>query len=181
MSFKDLVLKRESIRGYLDKEVEIDKLVSCIEAARLAPSACNSQPWKFIIVNDKEKVTKIGEYCYDPLVGGINKFAKTAPNFIVITSQKRNLASTIGQLLKHKEYTPIDIGIAAEHICLQASDIGLGTCIIGWFKEDKIKKLLNIPKNVPIELIISIGYYADKEPRKKVRQDIDSILSFNEY
>ncbi|MEF9952273.1 MAG: nitroreductase family protein [Clostridium sp.] len=181
MEFKDLVLKRESIRGYLDKEVELDKLVACVEASRNAPSACNSQPWKFIIVNDKEKVSKVGEYCYDPLVGGINKFALKAPAFIVVTSQKRNLASSIGELLKHKEYTPIDIGIAVDHLCLQASDIGLGTCIIGWFKESKVKKLLNIPKNVPVELIISVGYYEDKEPRKKVRYEIDSILSYNEY
>lgn len=78
MNFFDLVNKRESVRGYLDKEVEKEKIIKIIEAARVAPSACNAQPWKFVVVNDKNLVRKIAENLYDPMIG-INKFAITSP------------------------------------------------------------------------------------------------------
>ncbi|MEG0371201.1 MAG: nitroreductase family protein [Clostridium sp.] len=181
MDFRDLIKKRESIRGYRDEKVERDKIEICIEAARLAPSACNSQPWRFIAVDNETKVREMAKLIYDPLAGGINKFALTSPCFIVIIGQKRNIASSIGELLKHKDYTSIDIGIATEHICLQATDIGLGTCIIGWFKEEKIKNILNIPKSSRIELIVSLGYYENKVVRNKVRKKLSDILVYNDH
>ena len=92
MNFFDLVNKRESVRGYLDKEVEKEKIIKIIEAARVAQSACNAQPWKFVVVNDKNLVRKIAENLYDPMIG-INKFAITSPAFIVVVGEKRNLTS----------------------------------------------------------------------------------------
>lgn len=181
MNFIDLVKKRESVRGYLDKSVEREKIERCIECARLAPSACNSQPWKFIVVDDKDMVQSLAKKIYDPLVSGINKFTLTSPCFIAVVSQKRNLTSKIGSIVKKKDYTSIDLGIATEHICLAATELGLGTCIIGWFKEKEIKDILKVPKNLGIEVIISIGYFDNKNPREKNRKNIDEILSYNEY
>ncbi|MBT9832156.1 nitroreductase family protein [Clostridium baratii] len=180
MDFFTLINKRESVRGYLDKQVEREKIIKIIEAARVAPSACNAQPWKFIVVNDKEITREVAKNLYDPMIG-LNKFALTVPVFIVVVGEKRNLTSKMGELIKKKDYTSIDIGIASEHICLAATELGLGTCMMGWFKEKEIKKLLNINKNKEIHLVISLGYYYDKEPRNKVRKPIDEILSFNEY
>ena len=180
MDFFTLINKRESVRGYLDKQVEREKIIKIIEAARVAPSACNAQPWKFVVVNDKEITREVAKNLYEPMIG-LNKFALTAPVFIVIVGEKRNLTSKMGELIKKKDYTSIDIGIASEHICLAATELGLGTCMMGWFKEKEIKKLLNINKNKEIHLVISLGYYDDKEPRNKVRKPIDEILSFNEY
>lgn len=180
MDFFTLINKRESVRGYLDKQVEREKIIKIIEAARVAPSACNAQPWKFIVVNDKEITREVAKNLYEPMIG-LNKFALTAPVFIVVVGEKRNLTSKMGELIKKKDYTSIDIGIASEHICLAATELGLGTCMMGWFKEKEIKKLLNINKNKEIHLVISLGYYDDKEPRNKVRKPIDEILSFNEY
>ncbi|MBS6007604.1 MAG: nitroreductase family protein [Clostridium baratii] len=180
MDFFTLINKRESVRGYLDKQVEREKIIKIIEAARLAPSACNAQPWKFVVVNDKEITREVAKNLYEPMIG-LNKFALTAPVFIVIVGEKRNLTSKMGELIKKKDYTSIDIGIASEHICLAATELGIGTCMMGWFKEKEIKKLLNINKNKEIHLVISLGYYDDKEPRNKVRKPIDEILSFNEY
>ncbi len=181
MNFIELVKKRESVRGYLDKSVEREKIERCIECARLAPSACNSQPWKFIVVDDGNMVKDLAKKIYDPLISGINKFALTAPCFIAVVSQKRNLTSKIGSIVKKKDYTSIDLGIATQHICLAATDLGLGTCIIGWFKEKEIKDILKVPKNLSVELIISIGYFEDKGPRKKIRKNTEEILSYNKY
>ena len=181
MDFFDLIDKRESVSGYLDKKVEREKIEKVIEAARVAPSACNSQPWKFIIVDDDEKVKSLGNMVHSTLVGNINKFALTARNFIVVVDDKRNLTSGLGGKVKHKDYTSIDIGIASEHICLAATELGLGTCMMGWFNEKKIKKLLNIPKAREVLLVIAIGYYDNKEPRKKMRKQLNEIMSYNEY
>lgn len=180
MSFFELVNKRESVRGYLDKDVEREKMIKVVEAARMAPSACNAQPWKFVLVDDKNKVKEIANNLYDPLIG-INKFALTSPAFIIVVGEKRNFTSKMGELIKKKDYTSIDIGIASEHLCLAATELGLGTCMMGWFKEKNIKKVLNIPSNKDIHLVISLGYYDNKESRKKVRKSMDEISSFNEY
>ena len=180
MDFFTLINKRESVRGYLDKQVEREKIIKIIEAARVAPSACNAQPWKFVVVNDKEITREVAKNLYEPMIG-LNKFALTAPVFIVVVGEKRNLTSKMGELIKKKDYTSIDIGIASEHICLAATELGLGTCMMGWFKEKELKKLLNINKNKEIHLVISLGYYDGKESRNKVRKPIDEILSFNEY
>lgn len=180
MNFFELLDKRESVRGYLDKTVEREKILKIIEAARLAPSACNAQPWKFVVVDNREMAKEIADNLYDPLIG-INKFALTSPVFIVVVGEKRNFTSKMGELIKKKDYTSIDIGIASEHLCLAATELGLGTCMIGWFKEKNIKNLLNIPSSKEIHLVISLGYYENKNTRKKVRKNIDEIYSFNEY
>lgn len=180
MDFFNLINKRESVRGYLEKQVEREKIIKIIEAARLAPSACNAQPWKFVVVDDKEITKEVAKNLYEPMIG-LNKFALTAPVFIVVVGEKRNLTSKMGELIKKKDYTSIDIGIASEHICLASTELGLGTCMMGWFKEKGIKKLLNINTNKEIHLVISLGYYEDREPRNKVRKPIDDILFFNEY
>lgn len=177
--FLNLVTNRQSDRAYLDKQVEEDKLLRCIEAARLAPSACNSQPWTFLVVNDKELKNKIADTTSNRLLP-LNHFTKQAPVHIVVVKEFANLTSSIGRVIKDKDYTLIDIGIAAEHFCLQAASEGLGSCMIGWFNEKKVKSLLNIPTNKRPLLIITLGYSADKL-RKKKRKSIEKITRFNKY
>lgn len=180
MDFFELINKRQSDRGYLEKEVSREDIKTIIDSARLAPSACNSQPWTFVVVDDKSISEKIAKNLYDPLIG-INKFALTAPVFIVIVAEKRNLTSGIGSIVKGADYTSLDIGIACEHICLAAANLNLGTCMMGWFKEKNIKDILNIPKGREIKLVISLGYVKNEKTRKKVRKDIDEVLKFNSY
>ena len=134
MDFLNLVKKRQSTRRYLDKPVERDKIERCIEAARLAPSSTNTQPWKFIVVDNPELREKVANKTFNQIVS-FNRFSLQAPVLIVITSNRMNFSNKITQTLKNRELTPIDIGIAAEHICLQAAEEGLGTCFMGWFDE----------------------------------------------
>jgi nitroreductase len=181
MSFNELILSRQSVRRYAETPVEPEKLVQCLEAARLAPSASNSQPWKFIIVDKEPLRTEVAKATFSD-IKLINKFTVQAPVLVVIVMEKAKLITRLAMMVKKKEWPLIDIGIAAEHFCLQAAELGLGTCMIGWFGEDKIKKLLKIPADKSIALLISVGYPVDGYPqRTKIRKSIEEIVQFNTY
>lgn len=179
IDFLSLVKNRQSDRAYLDKPVENEKLMRCLEAARLAPSACNSQPWTLIVVDNKELKDKVAEATASTLLP-LNHFTKQAPIHVVIVQETPKLVSRVGGAIKDKEYPLIDIGITVEHFCLQAASEGLGTCILGWFNEKKVKKLLNIPSNRRALLIITLGYPA-KPTREKKRKELDEMVCFNKY
>jgi nitroreductase len=180
MSFLDLVNKRYSVRNYKTTPVPQQTIVRCIEAARLAPSACNSQPWKFIIVDDPQLVNELAKAAFEGLLD-FNHFAFKAPVLVLIVSERENLSAKFGSIVKKKNFSLMDIGIAAEHFCLQATEEGLGTCIIGWFNEKKVKKILSIPKLKRVELLITVGFSADEKIPPKKRKTIDQILSRNKY
>jgi nitroreductase len=179
--FLSLVNKRQSVRKYISKPVEPEKVKRCIEAARLAPSASNSQPWKFIVVDDPEMQRKVARETFGPFAT-FNTFVPQAPVLVVIVIEKMKMISQVGAYLKDREYPLIDIGIAAGHFCLQAADEGLGTCMLGWFGEEPIKDLLKIPKDRRIGLIITLGYYPEDYPiREKNRKGFEEVVSFNRY
>ena len=175
----DLIISRQSDRKYSDKPVEKEKLERIIEAARMAPSACNAQPWKFIVVTDPELVLKIADAASAKLIG-MNSFVAQAPAIMVIVREKPNMSSKVGATIKNKDYSLIDIGIATENICLQAKAEQLGSCIIGWFDERQIKKLLKIPKSKRVELIITLGYSLSDQ-REKRRKPAAETVSYNRY
>lgn len=177
----ELIRKRQSVRRYSDLPVERDKLDRCLEAAMLAPSACNAQPWKFIVVDDPDLVKKVAKETWNILVN-FNKFVEQAPVLIVITIENSPIVPKMGKMIKNMDYPYIDVGIAAEHFCLQATAEGLGTCMLGWFNEKPIQKLLNIPKKRKVGLVISLGYEPDDyKMREKIRKDISKVVSYNSY
>jgi len=180
MSFLDLANKRYSVRNYKDTPVPQEKIDRCIEAVRLAPSACNSQPYKFIIVNDPGLKNKLAKAAFEGLVD-INHFAYKAPVLVLIVSERQKFFAKIGGLLKQKNFSLMDIGIAAEHFCLQATEEGLGTCMLGWFNEKRVKKLLSISILKRVELMISVGFSADEETPDKNRKTVEEILTYNQY
>lgn len=174
-NFFDLIAKRESCRDYSDKPVEPEKLRKCIEAARVAPSACNSQPWHFTVVNNSELSPKTAK-CLQGM--GMNKFTDKCPAFIVVTEENATLSAKLGGKVKNQEYAPIDIGLATAHLCLAATELGLSTCIMGWFSEPNLKDLLGISKAKRIRLVISVGYAANDKRREKNRKSLDDIATF---
>ncbi|MBM9537524.1 nitroreductase family protein [Desulfobulbus alkaliphilus] len=181
MHFSELIAIRQSVRAYADTPVEAEKLVLLIEAVRLAPSASNSQPWKLILVDDLELKNKVAQATFSPLVS-FNKFAPQAPVLAVLVMEKPKWITQIGGMLKSREFPLIDIGIAAEHFCLQAAELGLGTCMLGWFDEPVIKQLLHIPKQKRIGLVITLGYAkAGTSMRKKIRKSREQMCSYNRY
>jgi len=177
MDFYELISKRQSERQYDTRPVESEKIMQCIEAARIAPSACNAQPWKFIVVDEPELKKQLAGTMASM---GMNKFAFDAPTIVAIVLENPNVMSKIGSVLKGKEYTLMDIGIAATHFCLQATDLGLGTCIIGWFDEKKVRKLLQVPNKKRIPLLLTVGYSTD-EVRNKQRKELNIMYGANRY
>jgi len=181
MNFLELAARRRSIRVYNpDRPVEPEKLERCIEAVRLAPSACNAQPWKLVVITDPKLKEQVAGAASAKWLG-FNHFTKQAPVMVVIVREDPNLTSRLGTVLKDKPYTIMDVGIAAEHFCLQAADEGLGTCILGWFDETRVKQLLGIPKKKRAELIITLGYPAKNEVPLKIRKTKEQICSYNHY
>jgi nitroreductase len=180
MSFLDLARLRCSVRAYAETPVDIDTIQHCLEAARLAPSACNAQPWKFIAVTDAGLRDLIARETFDPLLS-FNRFVTSAPVLVVIVTEKPPLVAQIGASLKNRDFNLIDVGIAAEHFCLAAADEGLGTCMLGWFNEQAVKRLLKIPSRARVGLIITLGYPAQNYSRPKIRKSIDDIVGWNKY
>lgn len=176
--FLSLVNSRQSDRAYdINRPVEPEKLERILEAGRLAPSACNAQPWKFVVITDKELAMKVGKAAAGL---GMNKFACQAPVHILIVEESANITSLLGGKVKNKHFPLIDIGIVAAHFTLAAESEGLGSCIIGWFDEKEIKRLTGIPDSKRLLLDIVIGYPV-KEKRKKIRKDEDKVISYNKY
>ncbi len=181
MALLDLIKHRKSVREFLDKPVEREKIMRCLEAARLAPSASNSQPWRFIIVDDKQLKKKLCDAAFKGIYF-INSFCKTAPVIVVIVSEKPRFLTRIGAMFRGTQYYLIDIGIAGEHFVLQAEELGLGTCWIGWFNERAVKPILNIPQHKKIDIMIALGYYdREKLDPDHGREPIDKMASFNSY
>jgi nitroreductase len=180
-NFLSLVNLRQSVRKYTDKPVEPEKLQRCLEAARLAPSASNSQPWKFVVVTDPALQQKVAKETIGPL-STFNNFVPQAPVIVAIVIEKMKTITKMGAVIKDREFPLIDIGIAAEHLCLQAAEDGLGTCMLGWFNEKPIKELLNIPKDRRIGLLITLGYAPeDYRLRQKIRKNQDEVINYNSY
>jgi nitroreductase len=175
----ELIEKRQSDRGYTDRPVEQEKLDRILRAAALAPSACNAQPWKFIAVTDPAIRNQVAEAASAKALG-MNTFVNQAPVLIVVVREKPNLSSRIGAAVKDKDYSLMDIGIASGFISLQACAEGLGSCIMGWFNEKLVKKILGIPADKRVELIISVGY-SSKEHREKKRKPPTEVLSYDKY
>lgn len=175
----ELINRRQSDRKYSNKQVEAEKLERIIEAGRMAPSACNSQPWKFVVVTDPLILNQVAEAASAKLLD-MNSFVSQAPVIIVIVRENPNFSSRVGSTVKRKDYSHFDIGIATENICLQAAAEGIGSCIIGWFDEKQIRKILHIPYSKRVDLIITLGY-AVNEYRQKKRKKKEVTVSYNKY
>ena len=178
--FQILATARQSDRAFdADRPVERDKIERILEAARLAPSACNAQPWHFIVVDELELKNKVADATSTKLLG-LNHFTKQAPVHILVVEEKVNLSSGFGSWVKDKTFSLVDIGIAASHIALAAESEGLGSCILGWFNEDKMRSLLNIPSGKRIILDVIIGY-STQPKRPKKRKTTEEVVSYNKY
>jgi nitroreductase len=180
VSFLELVRRRDSVRRYLDKPVEREKVELCLEAARLAPSTSNSQPWRFIVVDEPELKSRVAAAAVGPL-RTFNTFTDQAPVLVAVIIDRANWEVRTGKVLRRFNYSLIDIGIATEHFCLQAADLGLGTCVLGWFDEKAVKRLLRVPRDRRIYLLVALGYPREDRARVKRRKTIDQIRAYNRY
>ena len=181
MDFSQLITVRQSVRKYANRPVPEETLDRLVEAVRLSPSASNSQPWRLILVTDPALRDRVARATFSRLVS-FNRFARQAPVLAVLVVEKPKVITQIGGRLKDRDFPLIDIGIAAAHFCLQAADLGLGTCMLGWFDEAVIRELLHIPASRRIGLVITLGYPADDDRlRPKIRKSVAEVCSRNGY
>ena len=172
MNFMEIAHNRQSVRGYDEARlVEREKLDAILEAARLAPSACNGQPYHFTVVKGDlaKEVAKATQGM------GMNKFAFQAPVLIVISEMPYVKSAAMGAKVKNNDYRSIDIGITTAYLTAEAAAQGLGTCILGWFDDDKIRKLCGI--EYPVRLVITVGYPKDETIRPKKRKDMSELVT----
>ena len=176
MDFLEIAKLRQSCRSYDEtRGVEEEKLLSVLEAARLAPSACNGQPYHFAVCRGE----KAKEIAKATMGVGLNKFATQAPVLIVISEMPYVKSAGLGAKVKNNDYRSMDIGIAAAHIAAQAASLGLGTCILGWFDDERIRSICGL--EYPVRLVITLGYPNPEDKlREKKRKAMDELVSFVE-
>ncbi|MDR2442141.1 MAG: nitroreductase family protein [Deltaproteobacteria bacterium] len=174
--FQQLVLKRQSCRDYdADKPIEHDKLVRCLDAARQTPSACNSQPWSVVVVEDPAKLAEVAKATHQL---GLNEYDVKARAFFVVLEEYAQLMPKIACLADSQVFAKGDLGAFTYALTLAAEAEGLGTCILGLFDRPKLRELLDIPKSQPIFMVVAVGYPAKDTVRSKVRKPIDAISRF---
>ena len=169
MDVFEAIVQRRSIRKYKNREVEEEKLQKILESARISPSAANRQEWKFLVVKNQEARDKLIE-----AVKG-QKFVGEAPVTIVACSTESEKVMPCGQLAY-----PVDLSIAVSFMILEAVELGLGTCWLGAFNEGKVKKILDIPEEIRVPAMFTLGY-ADENPGPRPRKNLDEVMCFEKY
>ena len=177
MDFLEIAKLRQSCRAYDEtKQVEQEKRDAILQAAQLAPSACNGQPYHFTVCRG-EAAREVALATRG--MGGMNKFAVQAPVMIVVSEMPYVKSAALGAKVKGNDYRSIDIGITTAYLTAEATAQGLSTCILGWLDDEKIRKICNL--EYPARLVITLGYAKEGDvPRKKVRKDISELVHFVE-
>jgi len=180
IDFEELVRERHSVRTYLDQRVEDEKIAAILEAARLAPSARNAQPWRYIVIKDKQTITELAD------TGRLNSWIKSAPVIVVACADPSEDVTNNGM-----DYFLLDVGISMEHLVLQATELGLGTCWLAGYNEEKVKAVLGVPKGIRVVAMTPLGYPAEKPSiresvtktlaRSKNRKPLDEIVRYNKW
>lgn len=177
-AFQKLIRQRRSIRRFLPAPVEREKILACLEAARIAPSAENAQTWRFLVVDDPEIKARFSAVAFGGLYSAC-KFAAQAPVLVVVLAKLDLLANRLGKQVQGIPFFLLDAGIAGEHFVLQAEELELGTCWIGWFSVRGTRKFFKIPRKYKIVSLIALGYPASRPPRDSIRKPLEEIAWFN--
>ena len=176
MNFMEIAETRQSCRSYDEtRSVEEEKLAAILEAARLAPSACNGQPYHFTVCRGNAA----REVAAATMGIGMNKFAPQAPVCIVVSEEPYVKSAAVGARLKKNDYRSIDIGITTAYLTAEAAAQGLATCILGWLDDEKIRAICSLTQ--PVRLVITLGYAKEGDKlRTKKRKDLTELVSYKE-
>jgi nitroreductase len=178
--FQRLVWSRRSVRRYLEIPVEREKILACLEAARLAPSAENVQPWRFLVVDDPGIKARLALEAFSGIYS-FSRFAARAPVLIVILARPDILANRLGKQVQKVTFYLIDVGIAGAHLALQAEELGLGSCWIGWFNARRTRRFFRIPRQYKVVSLMALGYHESKPAGEKKRKPLAEIAWFNRF
>ena len=174
MNFSEILFARQSCRKYDPaREVEEDKLARVLEAGRLAPSACNGQPYFFTVCRG-ESARAVAKAVSGM---GMNRFAHDVPAFIVISERPYVATAALGAKAKGNDYRSMDIGIAASHLVCAACEEGLSSCILGWLDDQRLREICDL--DAPVRLVIALGYaHPDDTLRQKKRKSASELIAY---
>jgi nitroreductase len=179
MTLDEIIQSRRSIRRYSPQPVEREKILACLEAARLAPSAENVQPWRFLVIDEPELKNQVAKEAFSG-VYSTSRFAAGAPVLVLMLAKLDLLANSLGRFVQGTQFYLLDLGIAGEHFVLKAEEQGLGTCWIGWFNLRAVRKLLAIPKKYRLVAMLSVGYPASRPVKPRSRKELQEVAWFNQ-
>lgn len=174
MDFLSLAKSRQSVREYCDRSVDRQLIDKCCEAARIAPSACNGQPWSFHILDNKDRIAGLRKKVFSGIYS-ISAWASNAPVIIAVAMHRPALGPGIGGRITETQYNLIDVSIAADHFVLQATEIGLGTCWIGWFNREELQKAFGLEDDLSVFFLLTLGYPVNPNLRMKKRKPVNEI------
>ncbi|MDL2307737.1 nitroreductase family protein [Desulfovibrio sp. OttesenSCG-928-C06] len=173
--FFELCKRRQSCRSFADKPVEHEKLVKCIEAARLAPSGCNAQPWSFVVVEDPAIVPEVAKAAMQL---GVNEYMAGAKAFIVVLEEHAVLIPAVRKVFDSQTFAKGDMGAAIMCITLAAEEQGIGSCVLGLYDRERLCELLDIPADKRFGGLIALGYPSKDRIREKARKPLEDIVRF---
>ena len=176
VTFFELVRQRRSCRSYRDEPVSDEHIAAMLEAARLAPSACNKQPWRFAVVRPLELRQRLVEEALLPGLG--MKWALDAPVIIALGLKKSLITHQVASRISGVEYAALDLGIAGEHLVLQAAEFGLGTCWIGWVKPKAVARIVGWSRDIHARALITVGWPMEPPGKPRPRCDIEDIANW---
>ena len=176
MEYSELIKIRQSCRNYSGEPVDRSAIEQVLDQARLAPSACNSQPWFFTAISSEDAVKKTGKAVQH---FGFNKFAEKAGAFIVVEQREPKLKEGVTKVFGSRHFADNDIGIVVAHIVLACANLGLGSCILGMFNKNEIAEIIGAKDKAEIKLVIAVGKPAEGDAiRNKIRKDLSDIAKF---
>jgi len=185
MNVFEAIKWRRSVRRFAARKIERPKILRLMEAARLAPSSSNRQAWHFVVVDDPSIIARIPKQV-TPGTKGIIDWLEQAP-LVIVGCYTKALTHYVAQLFGHQNHL-IDVSIAMTQICLSATELGIGSCFVGWFNEKELKKLLGIPRRYRVALLLALGYPLDESSEEGIagiaprpRKTLDEIVSYNRF
>lgn len=173
--FLELCGRRQSCRKFADKPVEKETLLRCVEAARLAPSACNSQPWSFVVVQQPDVLAQVAQATQQM---GINDYTSAAEALVLVVEEHARLMPKLRCILDSQYFARHDLGAATLMLTLAAEDQGLGSCILGIFDREKINQAVGLPPEKNIVAVVALGYPEEDRVREKKRKPMEEIVRF---
>jgi nitroreductase len=175
-SFSELAARRTSCRSYRTDPVPEEHIRAMLEAGRVAPSACNKQPWRFAVVRDKDSRRQLVDDAFLP--GFSMKWAHDAPVIFALGFERSLVTHRVASRLSGVDYALMDLGIAGEHIVLQATELGLGTCWIGWIRPKVVEKIVGWPGGIHARALITVGWPGDTDMARRPRLDLSDIATW---
>ena len=184
MDFLEVMRKRRSCRAFdPNRQVSREDLLKVVEAGRLSPSGCNSQPWKFVVIDSPEAKAKLCDaIVFENGVTGA-PWRHQVSAFILLVEQYANVMQCVADHYGNTQrFAPGDIGMACKNMCHEADSLGLASCVIGMNDQAKLEKYFNIPAGNDVRLVLAIGYAADPDAKvNKVRKSLEEVCSFNNW